>query len=225
MARSYNVCRVAAPVPLGADWDAPEWRAAATVQVDQFHPASSAHLPHTQARLVYDARALYGIFSVEDCYVRCVHMGFQTDVYEDACVEFFVQPKAGKGYFNFEMNACGQLLCGYVEDPTRLPDGDLMKSERLPETLGSLIEIHGAFSAPLPDEIPHPIEWRLAFRIPLDVMEHYVGPLGDPRGQVWRANFNKCAENNSRPHWATWSSIGEALNFHQPDKFGHLTFE
>jgi hypothetical protein len=218
------VRRVAAPVPLDAEWGAPEWLGATPLEVNQFHPAGSAHRPRTQARLVYDAHALYGIFSVEDCYVRCVHVGFQSDVYEDACVEFFVQPKADQGYFNFEMNACGQLLCGYVEDPTRLPGGDLMKSERLPENLGRLVQVRGAFSAPVPEEIPHPIEWNLAFRIPLEVMEHYIGPLGDPQGQKWRANFNKCAENNSHPHWATWSPIGNDLNFHQPDKFGLLKF-
>ncbi len=225
MTRSYTVRRVVAPIAIDAAWDAPEWQVADPLEVDQFHPAGSAHRPRTLARLVYDENALYGIFSVADRYVRCVHMGYQSDVYEDACVEFFVQPAEGHGYFNFEMNACGQLLCGHVEDPTRLPNGDLLKSERLPEALGRTVEVRGPFFASVPEEIADPLTWTLGFRIPLAVMAHYVGPLGDLKGKTWHANFNKCAENNSHPHWATWSPIGEALNFHQPDKFGRLVFE
>jgi hypothetical protein len=67
-------------------------------------------------------------------------------------------------------------------------------------------------------------EWWLQYFVPLALFERYVGPIGDPAGQRWRANFYKCGDQTARPHWASWAPIGEALNFHQPDKFGELVF-
>jgi hypothetical protein len=53
-------------------------------------------------------------------------------------------------------------------------------------------------------------------------MEPYCGPLRPVRGQRWRANAFKCGDQTSHPHWASWAPIGEALNFHQPGRFGWL---
>ena len=43
-------------------------------------------------------------------------------------------------------------------------------------------------------------------------------------GEVWRGNFFKCVEENSHPHWASWSPVDE-FNFHLPQCFGVLRFE
>ena len=55
-------------------------------------------------------------------------------------------------------------------------------------------------------------------------MEPYIGTIGDVRGQTWRGNFYKCGDHTSHPHWASWSPIGEQLDFHQPEFFGELRF-
>ena len=48
-----------------------------------------------------------------DQYVRCTHRTYGDPVYRDSCVEFFIQPKPGRGYFNFEFNCGGAFLCNY----------------------------------------------------------------------------------------------------------------
>ncbi|MEW6117215.1 MAG: carbohydrate-binding family 9-like protein, partial [Nitrospirota bacterium] len=40
----------------------------------------------------------------------------------------------------------------------------------------------------------------------------------------WRANFYKCGDATSHPHWASWAPV-EALNFHLPHCFGTICFE
>ena len=60
--------------------------------------------------------------------------------------------------------------------------------------------------------------------IPLEIMENYVGPLRPLKDQTWRANFYKCADHSSHPHWACWSPIAQRLWFHQPQFFGELRF-
>ena len=114
------VIRKAQESPLSKDWQDPAWQAAASLNVSHFHPKSSPHRPVAEAKMLYDDTHLYGQFRVEDQYVICTHTGYQTHVYEDSCVEFFVKPKPDKGYMNFEMNCGGGLLLYYIADCTRI---------------------------------------------------------------------------------------------------------
>ena len=75
-----------------ADWERPQWQAAETLEITRFPWEDSGHRPRTQARVLYDERALSIIFRVEDCYVRAVAERFQDSVCTDSCVEFFVAP-------------------------------------------------------------------------------------------------------------------------------------
>jgi hypothetical protein len=61
--------------------------------------------------------------------------------------------------------------------------------------------------------------------IDLKAIEPHVGAIGSLSGRGFAANFFKCADHSSHPHWASWSPIGEELNFHQPQTFGLLRFE
>jgi hypothetical protein len=225
MPREYRIRRAAAAPTWLDTWDSALWNTADTAAVSDFHPRSSSHRPETRVRLLYDRSNLYGRFQVRDSYLLCRHLHYQDPVYRDACVEFFVQPRADKGYFNFEMNCCGALLLRYVEDPTRGPAGELARSTPVPPDIASEIEIRTSLNGPIEPELLEVTDWSVFFVIPLGVLEHYTGPLGDPAGQVWRGNFYKCAEDNSHPHWASWSPIGSILNFHQPEAFGILRFE
>ena len=221
----YLVRRTESSPSLDVAPQARAWRNAEVLSIEAFHPDGSDHRPTTQARLLYDAETLYGLFQVHDCYLRCIHTEFQSPVYQDACVEFFVRPRPDRGYFNFEMNCLGALLCRYIEDPARLPDKTFKKQTPLNQETADRIRIQSTIARPVPEEITTPLTWRLAFSIPLALLETHTGPLGDPQGQRWRGNFHKCAENNSHPHWGAWASIGERLDFHQPDRFGTLRFE
>ncbi|MEW6118405.1 MAG: carbohydrate-binding family 9-like protein, partial [Nitrospirota bacterium] len=208
---------------LDSQWDSPEWEQAGVLDVNQFRPESSDHRPRTQARLLYDAFGLYGIFRVEDRYVRCVHTRYMDQVYKDSCVEFFVHPYLEKGYFNFEFNCGGALLCSYIEDSTRTPDG-FKRFTRLPEEDGRQVALYHSMTSVVDPEITEPTEWRVAFFIPFNLLEKYVGLVLPVSGREWRANFYKCGDATSHPHWASWAPV-EALNFHLPHCFGTICFE
>ena len=226
----YAVRRVKTRPGLSDPWDAPAWDGVDALEIDHFLPESSGHRPRTQARLLYDERNIYGLFRVEDRYVRCTRTAYGSDVYKDACVEFFMKPKPDRGYLNFEMNCGGALLASYIEDSTRVndparPDVKFEKYTPVSPSLASDVEIAGSLPRVVDPEVTEPLTWTLAFRIPFTVVEAYVGSLGEVAGQVWHANFNKCADACSHPHWATWAPIGDEANFHQPDKFAPLRFE
>ena len=75
-------------------------------------------------------------------------------------------------------------------------------------------------------EIAEAVQWRVEYGIPFDLFEAYIGNRLDFRKTAtWRGNFYKCGDKTSHPHWASWSPIGEELNFHCPQYFGVLEFE
>ncbi|MCP4639617.1 MAG: diguanylate cyclase [bacterium] len=221
---SYTIRKAVTPPALDGDWDSAAWAQADTLDVAQYRPESSAHRPVTQARLLYDADGVFVMFRVHDRFVRCVATDYQGAVYQDACVEFFVQPKPDKGYFNFEMNCGGALLLRNVTDPTR-DSGELAEFENVPWELASRIAVYHSMPKTVEPEMDDPVTWVVEYKIPFAVLEAYVGPLGDVAGQEWRANFYKCAESNSHPHFVTWAPIDGPLNFHRPDCFAPIRFE
>ncbi len=209
--------------PLRGDWNHPAWGNAAEIFIDQFRSESSDHRPVTKAKLMYSPDALHLIYQVEDRYVRSVQTEYQSPVCTDSCVEFFVKPKLDMGYFNFELNCGGCLLCFYIEDETRKLEGGFEKYEMIPESIGAEVKIYHSMPPVVDPELISPTIWVNQLRIPLAVFEHYLGALGSLAGQAWRANFYKCGDQTSHPHWAAWSAVRD-LNFHQPEDFGMLHF-
>ena len=66
-------------------------------RLEQVRPESSDHRPETIFRMLHDGTNLYVRFDVMDRYVRAVQTEYQSPVCGDSCVEFFVQPRDGKG--------------------------------------------------------------------------------------------------------------------------------
>jgi len=205
-----------------ADGFSPVWPAIEPVSVGNFLPESSPHRPRTLVQVVYDAQGLHGRFEVEDRFVRCVRLGYGSEVWKDSCVEFFVEPKPSRGYFNFEFNCGGAFLVNHIVDPTRTAEG-FKEFVRIPESVARAARVRSSLPAVCDPEITEAVTWTLDFFIPFALLEKYVGPLGEVAGQTWRGNFFKCAEENSHPHWAAWSPVDE-FNFHRCHCFGELRF-
>ena len=219
----YTVRYATVQPGLRGDWNETAWDHANTLEIANFRPESSDHRPRTQARLLYDERGLYGIFKVEDRYVRCVHTGYMAPTYLDSCVELFLQPKADKGYLNFEFSCGGSLLCFHMVDPTRIPGG-FRDYTPLTEADLEQVAIYHSLPSLVEPEITEPIEWCLEYLIPFSLLEKWAEPSGTVSGQQWRANLYKCGDETSHPHWASWAPVDE-LNFHLPRCFGTIQFE
>lgn len=218
---TYHVKRTNEFKALTADWDAAFWKKAETADISNFLPKSSEHRPKVQARLLVDAEALYGIYAVDDRYVRCVHDQFQSSVCKDSCVEFFVRPKADGNYFNFEFSGGGTLLCYYIPVDAD-GKGILAKRQELTPEEGEMVTVRSTLPKVVAEEIVEPISWRLAFRVPFALLARYAGPL--KADDAWTCNFYKCGDETSHPHWAAWSPV-DAFNFHLPRCFGRAVFE
>jgi hypothetical protein len=220
---NYTVRSSSVPPALEANWQDPIWRRAETLDLAHFRPESTDHRPRTLARLLYTAQGIHGIFQVDDRYICCRRAHYFDEVWKDSCVEFFAQPKPGRGYFNLEFSCAGGYLCSFITNPERTPTG-FKEFVKLPASIGRTIQVRSSLPHQTELEITEPVVWTLSFYVPFTVFESYVGPLGGLSGQVWHGNFHKCADESSHPHWGTWSPLDQ-LNFHRPSCFGAIRFE
>jgi len=215
---SYLVKKAIGPADISAEWDSPVWAHAVTQKLEVVFDKSTGHHPDTEIRMVYDDNGIYGLFQVKDQYVRAVQKADQGQVCTDSCVEFFVRPAGEKKYFNFEMNCGGTLLLYHVlncraHEYDVVPQADLDTIKRF-HTLPKIVD----------PEIQEPVTWRLGFAIPMSFFAKYTAVSPKLSGQVWHANFTKCADKTSHPHWLSWMPLSK-LDFHLPDEFGELVFE
>lgn len=201
-----------------AGWDAVPWAVADTITIERFVTQGHDHKPRTQARMLHDGDSIGVMFRVEDRFVVARGMEYQSRTHKDSCVEFFVEPVAGKGYFNFEFNCVGTLLLTYIEDARRKGDG-FEKYVGVEEELANGIGVRGSLRGPIVEEITEPTTWTVSYRFPKGIFEAYVGEIPSLDGLAMRGNVYKCADESSHPHWGYWADIGEKLDFHQPKRF------
>ena len=219
---NYIINKTSDCLELAGNWNAPAWEHAEELEISYFHPDSSNHKPETAVKLLYDDDAIYCQFRVRDRYVRCIHREYMDMVCEDSCVEWFVQPVDGRGYFNIEINCGGALHCSYIEDPERTPTG-FKKFTPVPKAEGEKIKIYHSLPETIEPEIQSAIAWVVTYSVPFEFFVNFTGKFQVRPGDKWRTNFFKCGDQTSHPHWASWSPISE-LNFHQPKDFGSIVF-
>lgn len=220
---SHTLFRTAVPPQFTGNWNDPIWAAATPLPIAHFYavPQASSHQPKVAVRTLHDDAGLYLFFRVEDQFVRSVQTQMNGQVCKDSCVEFFVEPVPGLGYFNLEINAGGVPLCYHIT-------GDLRKKEFVPVAPQWLERLRIRSSEPqvIEPEILTPHTWHLEVFIPFAFFQAHL-PAGTEldRSRPWRGNFYKCADATSHPHWASWVPVGtEPFSFHQPDCFAPLHF-
>lgn len=202
-------------------WAQGVWSGADELELTEHIRDRPEHFPPTRARLLYDEAGLYVYFQVEDRYVRAVAQNYHDPVCRDSCAEFFFTPSEdlAQGYFNVEINCTGVLLMyhqtGMEENRVDLDIADCRRLE---------------ISASLPDrkidpEITDSLTWEIRYRIPYDMLSGYAPVVRPEPGVIWRANFYKCADETSHPHWISWAKIDHPNpHFHLPEFFGTLRF-
>lgn len=209
-----------APPPMNAEWDTGVWGGATAVTLAHHMGDPPAHRPTTQAKLLYDAEALYVRFRVEDRYVVALETEPQSGVSRDSCVELFFAPgtDVGPGYFNIEMNCVGTTLFHHQREPG-------VENRPLDEAISDLQVRHTIPGPTVDPEVTEPLTWAVGYRVPFDALAQHATITVPEPGVVWRTNLYKCASRSSHPHWLTWSPVAfPRPNFHLKEQFGYLHF-
>ncbi|MEQ8878562.1 MAG: carbohydrate-binding family 9-like protein [Cyclobacteriaceae bacterium] len=218
---TYQVKKINGSQEIDADWDKPIWKETQSLQLKNYMGDKPDHFPETSAKVRYDEDHIYVIFQVHDRYIRAIAKETNGRVYQDSCVEFFFSPgeDVDRGYFNFEANCKGVFLFQYH------PGSDGSKGSFTQEEYDQITISH-SLERDVEVESSEPETWTLEYKIPYSILSNYI-PVDKPKpGVIWRANFYKCADKTSHPHWLTWAPVDHPTpNFHLPEYFGQLTFE
>ena len=216
----YVVRRTAGSIEVDAQPEEAPWESAPIARIDQFPWQKLDYLPKSEVRVLYDDAHLYLLFSCVERYIKATHVGHQTEVWLDNCVELFTSPSPdlSEPYFNFEFNCLGSILLG-------------VGKERIGRVPVSVKEIEGiackaTFQEPVDLQDESEKTWYLEVAIPFALISRHSGAAAPQPGTVWRANFNKCSESTKAIHHATWAKVEtKDPDFHRPEFFGELVFE
>lgn len=217
---SYLIKQSFDPHGINSVWDKEIWNKTRPLSLDHFMGEKPSHFPETKVKLRYDKDNIYVIFSVMDRYIKAVAKKTNGKVWEDSCVEFFFSPgpDVERGYFNFEANCKGVFLFQY-----HLNNGI---NEFVSEDDCKRIKISHSLTKEVEQEYAEPENWIVEYSIPVSVLSKYMQVDEPGPGVSWRANFYKCADKTSHPHWLTWAPVDYPRpKFHLPEFFGRLDFE
>lgn len=155
-------------------------------------------------------------YLVQEPQVRAVNKGFNSSVWEDSCVEFFISLEGDESYYNFEFSAIGTVLGAYG------PDRNMRKWS--PDDVLEQIQVTPSLGSDLIENLEGDIQWELDIVLPLQVFCHHE--LNDIAGKKARANFYKCGDKLKKPHFLSWSPVlAPEPDFHCPQFFDVLEFE
>lgn len=192
-----------------------DWEAIPAASIDVRPWDAGGQLPPSEARVAFDGSRLHVMLKSWETNLRVVTHTHNGPVWEDSCVEFFMNPApACDGrYLNFEINAEGVMLLGL---------GAVRSSRELLDFDASLFDIrahvppHGASGWAKPF-------YTVSFSIPAEFLEGIYGPLGLGPGSTIAGNFQKCGDKTANPHYGCWNPIRiPQPDFHRPDFFGDL---
>jgi hypothetical protein len=171
--------------------------------------------PDVKFSIAYGSNEIFLKYYVTEQWFKAEKTKSNQMVCEDSCVEFFVSPSTDGIYYNLEFNGIGTCLMGSGtgRENSRRADTEIISRIRRKTSVGekSVREIKGQFS------------WTITMAIPLDVFFHHK--LTGLKGKTFMANFYKCGDKLTVPHYMTWNPVKtDRPDYHRPEYFGLLKF-
>lgn len=164
-------------------------------------------MPETFVRLTGDDKFLSLQFFVDGERPVCNERNDGGNVWEDSCVEFFIQPEGDEGYYNLEANADGMILLAHrlnATDSIEMASTEVMKSVIRKPQKG--ID-----------------NWSLELIIPISVLfKHRLRSWKELNGA--RCNLYKCGDSTPNPHFLSLFPIHGYSTpcFHVPESFAPI---
>jgi len=206
-------------ISVAAEWDeihenldrVREWR-----NIDVVNWAEYDYCPQVCFRMAYCDWAFLIQYKVKEQSVRAVAANDNGEVWKDSCVEFFVSPADDGLYYNFEFNCIGTCLLavGASRNEREAAQKEIISQIRRQTSLEK---------TPFAERKVE-TEWDLTAVIPYSCFFKHRDY--SPDGKNLRANFYKCGDELSVPHFLSWNPIKtENPDFHRPDFFGTICLD
>jgi hypothetical protein len=185
------------------------------LRIDTINWKEYGYKPEVVLAIACSDREILLKYYVTENYFKAEKTETNQMVCEDSCVEFFVSPEYDGIYYNFEFNGIGTCLLGSGT-------GRENSKRANPEIVSKIRRFASAGNKPVRERVGE-FKWTITIAIPFEVFFHHK--IKDLKGKTFRANFYKCGDMLTVPHYVTWNPIGtENPDYHQPEYFGSLKF-
>ncbi|GAB1452233.1 carbohydrate-binding family 9-like protein [Draconibacterium sp.] len=186
-----------------------------TNQIDTLNWAAYSYKPKLSFRIGHIGSEIWLKYYVTEKNILAKETRTNGEVYKDSTVEFFISLD-GKNYYNFEFSCIGtiHLAHGPGRGNRMFVDPGIIKNIEIESSLGNqpFEEKKGNF------------EWEMMIRIPVESFA--FDKIKSFNGLKATANFYKCGDETSEPHYVSWNPIGtENPDYHCPQYFGKVLFE
>jgi len=171
--------------------------------------------PKVSFKMAHNGTHLFLQYFVEEDEVLAKTEEDNGPVWTDSCVEFFIS-FGNSYYYNAEFSCIGKALLAYRpgRDNAVHANAAIMNSIKRYSSLGTKTF----------DKKQGDYKWNLLVVIP--VSAYWESGLKSFSGVKARANFYKCGDDLTVPHYLSWNPIlTEKPNFHVPKYFGEIEFE
>ena len=166
------------------------------------------YCPKVVFSVTYSDKGFHVHFDVYEKNPRAVHTHNFDPIYEDSCVEWFINfdPEHTDRYFNIEINANGCVDVAFRKD--RFVKTDLTEQDA--QMLGIKVQFF--------DD-----RWTVDYTVPFELIKRYFTEYEFNKGQKFISNVYKCGDETEYPHFGCWKMVDLVeQEFHSPAHFGTM---
>ncbi|NQT20086.1 MAG: carbohydrate-binding family 9-like protein [Planctomycetes bacterium] len=176
----------------------------------------------TTAKLVWDDQALYIAFECDDPDIYATHEKRDEALYSQDVVEVFImrQDDTEDHYVEYEISPRGTLFDIYLTAPFK------GKLEWTSEAFGAGAVFAGTLNKPADGDKGYTVEIRIPFADLYGAEGASPEDGSEIRMNLYRIDYStpeEIGKAGADAKFITWSPT-DKINFHQPDKFGVVTF-
>lgn len=183
-------------------------------KIDKINWSEYPVKPNVDFAIAHDGDNVYINYKVNEDGSLARVLEDHGEVWTDSCVEFFIS-FGDDGYYNFEFTCIGTALMAFRKDK----DNATPASAAIMSTIKRFSSLER-----VQFEETFVEEWQVTVIIPKEAFFNHS--FTDLSGVNATANFYKCGDNLSKPHFVSWNKIdNETPNFHLPRCFGPIVFE
>lgn len=184
-------------------------------QINSLNWKAFPYQPDVKFRIAHTDSEIWLKYYVHEKYIRALETRTNGDVYKDSTVEFFISLD-GKEYYNFEFSCIGTIHLSHGPgrgNRTRI-NPEIAEKISIESSLGNL---------PFEERVGD-FNWEMMIRIPVECFVFdSIKKLDNMKAT---ANFYKCGDATSEPHFVTWNPIQtENPDYHRIEFFGKIEFE
>ena len=182
------------------------------ILISEFPWGSVDPKPIVQFKIAHNNQAIFIHYDVWETEILARYSNHNDPVHKDSCLEFFIAFEGEQNYYNFEFNFLGTCHAAYGPDRHN-------RQLQSPETIQQ-IQVQTHINRAIKEGLP-PINWQLMLKFPLEVFP--FTKMEKLEGRKATANFYKCGDDLSTPHFIAWNPIqSETPDFHLKSFFGDV---